>query len=166
MTPDLAYVIEQERQKHPERGKLADCVVAIDPGETTGLTYMVGSVVGESIQVKTPTVEDLEELLRWLNSLRAAYHVNVAVIESYRIFSWKAEQHVWAGLHTPQLIGALRLWFRMERIPVVMQSPQVAKGFVTDQKLKDWDLWVKGQPHARDAIRHGIYFQIFGDAPE
>jgi len=34
----------------------------------------------------------------------------------------------------------------------------LAKTFANDDKLEAWGFWRKGQKHARDAIRHGIYF--------
>jgi hypothetical protein len=34
------------------------------------------------------------------------------------------------------------------------QQPSDAKGVVTDARLRAAGLWVKGQQHARDAIRH------------
>ena len=37
-----------------------------------------------------------------------------------------------------------------------LQSASNAKSTVTDDRLKRWDLWVPGQQHARDAIRHMI----------
>lgn len=37
-----------------------------------------------------------------------------------------------------------------------MQSPSDAMSTVTDDRLRQWDLWIKGQQHARDAVRHLI----------
>lgn len=34
------------------------------------------------------------------------------------------------------------------------QSASSAKGVVTDKRLREWGLWIRGQQHARDAIRH------------
>lgn len=42
-----------------------------------------------------------------------------------------------------------------------MQMAAQAKGFVDDDKLKAWGFWIKGKKHARDAIRHGVYYLLF-----
>jgi hypothetical protein len=33
-------------------------------------------------------------------------------------------------------------------------SPSSAKSIVTDERLREWGLWVPGSPHVRDAMRH------------
>lgn len=38
------------------------------------------------------------------------------------------------------------------------QQPSLAKSTATDDRMKEWGLWIPGQPHARDALRHGITF--------
>lgn len=42
--------------------------------------------------------------------------------------------------------------------PVRKQQASLAKSTVTDERLKKWNLWVTGMPHARDALRHGVTF--------
>lgn len=37
-------------------------------------------------------------------------------------------------------------------------TPAQAKSFATDDRLKHWNLWVKGNPHARDSLRHLCLF--------
>jgi hypothetical protein len=34
----------------------------------------------------------------------------------------------------------------------------LAKTFATDDKLEAWGFWKRGQKHARDAIRHAVYW--------
>lgn len=41
---------------------------------------------------------------------------------------------------------------------ITYQSAAQAKGVVTDKRLKSWGLWVPGQQHARDAIRHAVTY--------
>lgn len=36
----------------------------------------------------------------------------------------------------------------------IWQQPSDAKSIVTDKRMKAWDIWQPGQPHACDAIRH------------
>lgn len=44
----------------------------------------------------------------------------------------------------------------LTRVPFSVQQPSQAKSIVTDARLKDWGLWIKGQKHVRDAIRHAV----------
>lgn len=137
--------------------------VALDPGETTGAA---SSVVGQDhfnlTQLRTPTVEEgidvLEEYLRPFFSWPT-----LITIEDYRVYSWKADDHKWAGLHTPQLIGALRyLVHRHPYLTLHLRLAQQAKGFATDANLEKWGVYEKGMKHARDAERHLITSMFFG----
>ena len=38
--------------------------------------------------------------------------------------------------------------------PMVLQSAGEAKGYATNQRLKDWGIWVKGRDHERSAWQH------------
>lgn len=53
-------------------------------------------------------------------------------------------------LHREALDGLL--------IPYFLQKASLAKNTVTNERLKRWGLWVPGQRHARDGIRHCITF--------
>ncbi len=37
------------------------------------------------------------------------------------------------------------------------QTPSMAKGYATDERLREWGLWKVGSTHERDAIRHLAY---------
>lgn len=43
---------------------------------------------------------------------------------------------------------------RVGDLDVLYQAPVDAKSYASDERLKDWGLWVKGSDHARDANRH------------
>lgn len=43
-------------------------------------------------------------------------------------------------------------------IETVWQQPGQAKGFCTDDRLRDFGLWVRGKEHERDAWRHFAFF--------
>ena len=84
------------------------------------------------------------------------------VCEEYRVYGWRTRQHAWSELHTPQLIGALRAIAAQRGIPVVLQGAGLAKGFVSDAKLRAWGLYRSGMRHAMDAVRHACYYLLFG----
>jgi hypothetical protein len=104
---------------------------------------------------------DVPKNLRSIQQYLLTFQPEFVVAEDYRVYSWKAEDHAWNELSTAKLIGAIEVMCSLNEWPLKMQMAQQAKGFCTDEKLQDWGLWVKGQKHARDAIRHGIYYLLF-----
>lgn len=136
-------------------------LLALDPGETTGyavfengmLTTIGHRKLGMTDNKKTLDFEPVVELI-------SDYFPNIVVCENYRIYAWKVNQHTWADLITPKLIGAITYRCSYMNLPLVFQAAQEAKGFVTDKKLKEWAYYYKGS-HARDAIRHGAYYLLF-----
>lgn len=140
---------------------LASCkkrVVGIDPGETTGICCFEGPDLLDARQLKTKDAADGgAQILRYIKE----WNPNVLVVEDYRVYAWKTQDHTWASLHTPRLIGILEYIGQTECIPVVKRMAQQAKGFCTDDKLKAWGLYQKGQRHSRDAIRHAVYYLLF-----
>lgn len=139
-------------------------VLALDPGETTGACVFHGPKLHDSCQLPTglmPTAAITVRTYIQGNHHRDFGPIDAVVMESYRVYSWKSKDHSWAGLHTPRLIGAIELICFDLGIPLYQQSAQQGKGFVTDDKLQDWGLWQEGQRHARDAIRHAVYYLLF-----
>ena len=84
------------------------------------------------------------------------------VCENYRVYGWLVQQHSWAELHTPKLIGAIACLAYISNTPIHYQMASEGKGWVTDTKLKEWNMYNAGQKHARDAIRHACYYLLFG----
>lgn len=156
-------------------------LVALDPGETTGYALFLGGKLHAVRQIKTKTVRDFTEVFyslahfatlsphegqrdetkrRWKPFKKEYGKPDMVVYEDYRIYSWKADQHSWASLHTPQAIGALKAIATVNQIDLYTQLAQQPKGFCTDEKLEEWGYYKPGQKHARDAIRHGCYYLL------
>lgn len=61
----------------------------------------------------------------------------------------------WRGLRLGQAIMWEGLGMGMGVVPAVeWQQASAAKGTVTDERLKRMGLWVRGEEHTRDALRH------------
>jgi hypothetical protein len=136
-------------------------IVGIDPGETTGVAYFHGPNLIEAKQLSTGLMPDAAgDIEHYLNNLPQG--LDAVVMESYRVYSWKAKTHAWAGLHTPRLIGAIEYIckFRLG-VPLHQQSAYQGKTFCTDEKLQAWGLYHRGERHARDAIRHVCQHLLF-----
>lgn len=134
-------------------------LVSLDPGETTGVAVWEKGKLTHQFQVKTwPMVE----CVRSLRHIIDVHKPKRVVFESYQVYDWKTEDHSWSQIPTVQVIGSIQTLLILNDIPYFTQTAQVAKQFVTDEKLEQWGFWFKGIRHARDAIRHGVYFLLFG----
>lgn len=138
-------------------------VVALDPGETTGACYFLGPDIQDARQIATKEMPLAAVAVReYIQDMFGGHGpLDAVVIEEYRVYSWKAEDHSWQSMHTSRLIGAVQLICHDKGVPLFQQSAQNAKGFCTDDKLQAWGLWQKGERHARDAIRHAVYHMLF-----
>ena len=148
-------------------------VLALDPGETTGVAVFYKGCLVHTDQLDTHHVVPqgvrlLDKLID--NTYEELTHkgpkmlsADVVVYENYRVYNWKAQQHSWDTLHTPRLIGAIQTLCHLKQIPTYTQMAQQPKNFCTDKKLIEWHYYERGQKHARDAIRHGCYYMLFND---
>lgn len=146
-------------------------LLALDPGETTGWSLWKSTKdeveLLECGQVKTWDLPDaIESFDRLINKLLFTHNSggwNIRVVfELYSVYEWKSQDHSWSEVPTIQVIGCLRTLLIKNEVPYSSQTAQIAKNFMTDNKLKSWGLWQEGQRHARDSIRHGAYYLCFG----
>lgn len=137
----------------PFKGRL----LALDPGETTGWCIFEDQKLLAAGQAVTKPIEAGYD---WLNYIFQKILPTQVVFESYRVYSWKAQSHTFSDLHTSQFIGAIQVVCHQNNVPYFQQTAQIAKQFSTDEKLKLWGFYVKGQKHARDSLRHATYYQL------
>jgi hypothetical protein len=135
-------------------------LLALDPGDTTGVSIWIKG----SLRTATTMRRDLLLFKRVIEH----FAPDIIAMESYRIYAHKTNQHTHSDVPTLRLIGAIELIAEMQRpaIPIVFQSASQAKGFVTDQKLEAWGLYDGINKHARDSIRHAVYYMIMGGEGE
>lgn len=153
-------------------------VLSFDPGETTGwawfhdyelvecgqiptgeveLTYCraYGIINKVMLEIEFPQLRDRDRKTPIAMAEEDQLHI---AIEDYRVYSWKADDHSWGQIHTIKVVGILELMAKINRLPLRMRMAQHAKNLVTDERLKQWGMWKKGQRHARDAIRHACLY--------
>lgn len=159
--PTWPVMLVNAKQKSPPKHLLC-----FDPGETTGFARFEDGNLTWYEQLATPTVMESAGLLNDIISNAHLLGPPQVVVENYQVFKWRMKQHVGDTLHTPRLIGCIETLCALNNIHPTKQTPQNAKKFVTDEKLKAWDMYVKGKPHARDAIRHGIFYILFHKGPK
>lgn len=132
-------------------------LLALDPGETTGWSIFQDQKLLASGQAVTKPIETGYD---WLHKTFEQFRPTQVVFESYRVYSWKAQSHTFSDLHTSQFIGAIQVVCHQYQVPFFQQTAQIAKQFSTDEKLKLWGFYIKGQKHARDSLRHATYYQL------
>lgn len=164
MSKPFPIFLNQTRQKQ-EGWKPYPIVVAFDPGETTGycvfiegVLHVAGQLNTETVKLGVPVIQKTLQTYKQFNDIPA-----MVVFEDYRIYSWKTDQHTWAALHTPQMLGVIEALCYVEGLETRRQMAQQPKQFCTDDKLKLWGYYRKGERHARDAIRHATYYLLFND---
>ncbi len=154
----------QELTKHVQQKKLSEHrykhIVAFDPGHTTGWAYFFDAVLMDSGEIDTTSIS---------NCIENAQHVfhtcrpEIVVMEDYRVYKWRQKQHVGSEMLTTRIIGCLETLAIQDFVNHVVKQPaHIAKGFCSDKKLKEWGMDKPGMRHARDAIRHGCYYILFG----
>ena len=158
-------------------------LLALDPGETTGYALFIHGELKEVRQLKTKTVKEFATLFQNIDRYATLdpnlpdpcsfiadgprySRPTMVVYEDYKVYSWKADAHAWASLHTPKAIGALQCLATLYDIPLYTQMAQQAKGFCTDVKLQEWGYYKPGLKHARDAIRHGCFYLLHNFVPD
>lgn len=152
----------QKFVENPFPGRL----ITFDPGETTGYSSWTNSELVEAGQLATHTVKEAVPFLeQWIDhqiDYRLGSDHKLVVMEEYRVYAWKTDDHAQSTMHTSRLIGAMESMCIRRGIPYVMQGAGMAKPYATDVKLKAWNFWQRGERHARDAIRHGVYYLCKG----
>lgn len=137
-------------------------VIGIDPGGTTGWAVLccpVNSLRGGS--------DPLAEIKHWsYGQLEGAENHQVDQLIMI-IQDWEAAAIVCEGFHLRTLAAelspvritaALDWWLSYAKRPMFIQLPSMAKSTATDDRLKSWELYDKGNEHARDATRHASTF--------
>ena len=131
-------------------------IVAIDPGETTGIAVyddeygpnLAGydAVPGQMIAVSCIKRE-------------LTLDVDLLVIEEFRISAGTARKTRSSSNTTIEIIGAAKWLAHCANVPVVMQSPADVMGFMTNDKLRRLGWYVPNE-HARDAVRHLAFYLV------
>lgn len=138
-------------------------LLTFDPGEATGACLFDCILPNKPAMIYHGqfTSAPVEYGAKEIESRIVKFRPSTVLYERYLVYSWKSAAHSWDVLHTPQLIGAIKTICTQQNIPTRSQMAQHAKEFCTDDKLKEWNYYIKGQRHTRDAIRHALYFLLF-----
>lgn len=141
-------------------------VLAVDPGETTGwalwrggeegvATFRNGAVVWGQIgpaRGREGEIEAVGHLVRKVSD------GDIVVVEDFILRPTGNARR--SGLSPVRITARLETLCAARGLDVewVYQQASAAKGVVTDTRLRDLGLWVRGQVHARDALRHLVLY--------
>lgn len=149
-----------KRARPSLRPRSVGSILTLDPGETTGWSVWTHCQLVDCGQEFTDGDPSLTaEFVRDMDERYGP--IELIVFEEYRIRGNRARQHIGSEVVTIQHIGAIKVVAHDLDIRLWQQSAATAKGFSTDEKLKQWGLWQAGKRHANDAIRHGAYYHLF-----
>lgn len=130
-------------------------LVAIDPGRTNGFAFFEG----ETLQL-SGYIKNSHEAINRMFELILTFAPDELVVESFRLYPWKAQQQFWSDFETAEIIGIIKHWAWEQKIPVIMQPASNKQPF-PDERLRKMNVYVPNN-HARDAVRHGLYRLRFG----
>lgn len=127
-------------------------VMAIDPGVTCGFatTGMLASdmkVFQRKYVMHDSFIEEINE-----------FYPDILVMEKF-VMTHRDKTDFTAI----EYIGLGRWFAQCRRIPFVLQTPGLGKGYFTNDKLKRLGVYQPGKPHAMDAMRHLYQFMMRAD---
>ena len=164
---DLQELIQFQLQDKPKDWRLPYITMGIDPGMTTGYCLFRKSSMEldgiDAYRLATSGVIKVNKQTGWdpIIDLIELMKPNLIVCEDYKIYPNKQLEHVLSSVDTVRIIGAIEYACHHNGVPLVKQMASVHKGFVTDEKLKEWNLYKGINRHARDAVKAAIYFLLF-----
>ena len=131
---------------------MSDLYVAIDPGGTTGLAWLIWED-GEWL-FGSDQIGDRYETEWWVDrTVGITTRDTTVIIERWDV---RANTHQLTNQDDPRyIIGWVDGFCHFQpHVTYVEQTPAQAKRFGDDLKLKRMGWYVKGEDHARDAARH------------
>jgi len=158
---EFHFLVTQVRnQRQLPEIKPDQITLCFDPGHTTGWAVFKAHKLTAWDEIDT---DDIAKATHEIELLISEHDPETIVIEDYRVYKWRAKHHAGSDMLTTRVIGCIETLAIMCHIPHIVKQPaHIAKGFCKDVKLREWGYYHKGSKHARDAIRHGCYFLLFG----
>lgn len=170
-----AFVNQVHSQIPRNGGRFKGRLLALDPGETTGWSvwdshdnatryemFSCGQLETWNKEAQPGSMYPIIPAVNNFRKLLDGLDVDQVAMEVYRVYEWKADTHSWSDVPTLRIIGVIEAELHDNHIPYWFQTAQVAKNFVTDERLKEWGFYQRGQRHSRDSMRHALYFLLFG----
>lgn len=130
-------------------------ILAIDGGLLTGVVWdspIDGEKIGHD-EIGFPEIYDFVEEKIMLG------YIDTVVCENF-IISARTLKVSRGENWTLKIIGAVEHMCLKWDIDLFLYTPAQLKTFITDEKLKQYNLWLKGEGHSRDACRAYLYHKF------
>jgi len=130
-------------------------IVSFDPGTTTGVATLNNNDY-RTFQIRPDLYPHPHETLYdMLSELKPK-------VVAYEAFHFRQNKTgaIFTGV---EYIGVIELWAQMNYAEIVKISPGDGKGFWNDNKIKAIDLYKPAHPHAMDALRILLRYQMKTD---
>jgi len=124
-------------------------IMAIDPGGTCGFATCGPDMSDNKAFQKKFALHD--QFLQELNE----FYPDILVMEKFLVTHRDKADYT-----AIEYIGLGRWFAERRRIPFILQSPSMGKGYFTNDKLKRLNVYLPGRPHAMDAMRHLYQFMV------
>lgn len=130
-------------------------ILALDPGGTTGWAY--GLISDGKMGVKSG-----QEMWNHVDLYDSLTQFNPHIIVCERFDYRKLSANQGAELISREYIGVITLWARQKQRQLVMQMPsEGVGGYYKGDQLKKHGVYLRGKPHANDAMRHLLQWYTF-----
>lgn len=140
---------------------------------TSGWAIFAEGELVEFGDIKAEQEDTVEKYWRTHARMITKNQPDIVVCESYKLQPGKAMAQSYSALETPQMIGYLRMICYEEAIRFVFQDPSTKlrvadpilerMGIIEKRGRMYYCKGIRTNDHMRDAIRHGIFFQRYGD---
>jgi hypothetical protein len=131
-------------------------ILAFDPGITTG--YAVGYLDVKAC-LMTVSADQNKFSHEELHNTLIATNPDIIICET---FEYRNRSRAGLVLYSVEMIGIIKLHCEWADIDLIEQTPAQAMGYFTDKKLKEFEVYQPGKPHAMDALRHLLQWYQFG----
>lgn len=142
-------------------------IIGFDPGVTTGMAWWRRTQAFQSKenieQVPNCNTDDGIRKLLWHITNKSLLSGDVLfVVEGFEFRQDDSQTRDKIDYTAAEVIGVLRtVALDRARTTLIKQGAAKGKGFWTDEKLKKMGLWVPGNKHAMDALRHVLTYRLF-----
>jgi len=131
------------------------CMIAVDPGKTTGIA-MWDLEVGSAPYTAQLSVD---EFFQWVRDTLVDGHLTHTIVcESFVISqrTVKGTSQTWSLEH----IGLLKWAAWLRQHDITLQAASAAKHMVPNDRLREVGWYVPGRDHANDALRHMLVHAV------
>ncbi len=135
-------------------------IVSVDPGGTCG--YCILEQRNEDISLIEVDQKPWKEFIHYSDHNLLLGKYDTVVIEKYRVKRSTIQANLGKNLRTVKIIGVLEFLCEKRKLNYYLQPAGIGKSFFDRDRLEEYNMWIVGKEHARDAIRHGLYYLIFG----